>query len=46
MGRNVCVMPNVVIGDGAVIGANAVVTKNIPAYAIAVGNPAKVIKVR
>ena len=46
LGRNVCVMPNVVIGDGAVIGANAVVTKNIPAYAIAVGNPAKVIKVR
>lgn len=34
------------IGDGAVIGANAVVTKDIPPYAIAVGNPAKVIKYR
>ena len=34
------------IGDGAVIGAAAVVTKDIPAYGIAVGNPAKVIRFR
>lgn len=36
----------ITIGDGAVIGANAVVTKDIPPYAIAVGNPAKIIKYR
>ena len=34
------------IGDGAVIGTGAIVTKNIPAYSIAVGVPAKVIKKR
>ena len=37
-------MPNVTIGEGAVIGANAVVTHDIPAYSVAVGIPAKVIK--
>lgn len=45
VGRNVCIMGNVNIGDGAVIGANAVVTHDIPAGAVAVGCPAKVIKV-
>ena len=34
------------IGNGAVIGSNSVVSKDIPPYAIAVGNPAKVIKYR
>ena len=34
------------IGNGAVIGANTVVTKNIDDYAIAVGNPARIIKKR
>ena len=34
------------IGDGAVIGAGAVVTKDIPPYAVAAGNPARVIKYR
>lgn len=34
------------IGNGAVIGAGSVVTKNIPAYAIVAGNPAKVIRYR
>ncbi|EKO3576514.1 CatB-related O-acetyltransferase [Vibrio metschnikovii] len=34
------------IGDGAVIGANAVVTKDVPPYAIVAGIPAKVIKYR
>ena len=37
-------MPGVTIGKGAVIGAGAVVTKDIPDYCIAVGVPAKVIK--
>ncbi|WP_275669222.1 CatB-related O-acetyltransferase [Pseudoalteromonas shioyasakiensis] len=34
------------VGDGAVVGANAVVTKDVPPYAIVAGNPAKVIKYR
>lgn len=45
-GANVVILQGVEIGDGAVIGANAVVTKDIPPYAIAVGIPAKVIKFR
>jgi virginiamycin A acetyltransferase len=45
-GANVVIMQGVKIGDGAVIGANAVVTKDIPDYGIAVGIPAKVIKYR
>ena len=44
IGEKASIMPNVRIGRGAIIGANAVVTKDIPAYSIAVGNPAKVIK--
>ena len=44
LGRNVCVMSGVTIGDGCTIGANAVVTHDIPAYSVAVGVPAKVIK--
>ena len=40
------VLRNVFIGNGAVIGANSVVTKDIPPYAIAVGSPAKVIGYR
>ena len=35
-----------VVNDGAVIGANSLVTKDVPAYAIAAGNPAKIIKYR
>jgi virginiamycin A acetyltransferase len=42
LGANVVVKQGIHIGNGAVIGANAVVTKNIPPYAIAVGIPAKV----
>lgn len=45
-GANVVIMQGVKIGDGAVIGANAVVTHDIPDYGIAVGMPAKVIKYR
>jgi lipopolysaccharide O-acetyltransferase len=44
LGEFVSVMPGVTIGKGAIIGANSVVTKDIPANTIAVGSPAKVIK--
>lgn len=44
LGENVCVLPGVTIGRHSVIGANSVVTKDIPPYSVAVGSPAKVIK--
>lgn len=44
IGSNVCVMPDVRIGDGAIIGANSVVTHDIPPYSVAAGCPAHVIK--
>ena len=46
IGAHVIVRDGVEIGDGCVIGAGSVVTKNIPAYSVAVGSPAKVIKQR
>ena len=44
LGAGVIVLPQVTIGEGAIIGAGAVVTKDIPPHSVAVGNPAKVIK--
>lgn len=44
IGGNVSVMPGVKIGDNSVIGAGSVVTKDIPANVVAVGNPCKPIK--
>lgn len=46
IGSNAIVLSGIRIGRGAIIGAGAVVVKDIPPYAIAVGNPAKVIKYR
>lgn len=46
IGARAMVIGNVKIGDGAVIAAGAVVTKDIPSYAVAGGVPAKVIKYR
>ena len=43
IGENVCII-GASIGRHCVIGANAVVTKEIPDYCVAVGNPARVIK--
>lgn len=43
---NAVILPGVMIGDGAVIGGGSVVTQNVPPYAIAVGNPARIIKFR
>lgn len=44
IGDKTTVLSNVSIGDGAIIGANSVVTKDVPSNSVAVGNPAKVIK--
>ncbi len=44
IGSDCTILPGVEIGDGAVIGAGSVVTKNVPANSIAVGSPARVIK--
>ncbi|SDD90204.1 CatB-related O-acetyltransferase [Sporomusa acidovorans] len=46
IGTNVTILPSVKIGNGAIIGAGAVVVKDVPDYAIVVGTPAKVIKYR
>lgn len=47
IGEGATILPNVMsIGNGAVIGAGSVVTKNVPPYTIVVGNPAKIIKKR
>jgi galactoside O-acetyltransferase len=46
LGAMVIVLPGVKIGDGSVVGAGAVVTKDIPSYSVAAGVPAKVIKKR
>lgn len=44
IGAKATILPGVHIGDGAIIGANAVVTHDVPQYSIAVGNPARIIK--
>ena len=46
IGQNVTILPGVHIGDGAIIGANSIVTKDIPAYHIAGENPSKIIRKR
>jgi len=44
VGANSTILPGVIIGENALIGAGSVVTKDVPANAVAVGNPARVIK--
>lgn len=46
LGRGVVVQPGISIGTGSVVGANSFVNSDIPAYAVAVGSPAKVIRMR
>lgn len=46
IGQNVTVMPGVHIGDGAIVAANSVVTKDVPPYHIAGGNPCHIIRKR
>ncbi len=44
LGGNVVVCPGVTIGDNVVVGAGSVVTKDIPSWSLAVGNPCRVIR--
>jgi len=44
IGANVVILGEVQIGDHAVIGAGSVVVKNVPAFAVVVGNPARVVR--
>ena len=46
IGCNAVVMSGLTVGDGAVIGGGTVVTKDVPPYAIVVGNPARVLRYR
>ena len=46
IGQNVTVLPGVHIGDGAIVAANSVVSRDIPPYVIAGGNPCRVIRPR
>lgn len=46
LGHRVTVLPGVRIGRHAIVGAGAVVSKSVPDYGIAVGNPARTVKVR
>ena len=45
-GANAVILKGVKIGDGAVVGAGSIVTKDIPSYAIVVGNPARILRYR
>ncbi|RMH51324.1 MAG: antibiotic acetyltransferase [Zetaproteobacteria bacterium] len=46
IGDNAVVLRGVTIGDGAIVGAASVVTRDVPPYAIVVGNPARVLRMR
>ncbi len=46
IGHGVVVLPGVSLGNGAVAGAGAIVTKDVPAWTIVVGNPARVLRPR
>jgi len=45
LGEQVCILPGVTVGDGSIVGAHSVVTRDIPPNTIAAGNPARVIRV-
>ena len=46
IGAGACVLGKIVIGDNVTIGANAVVTKDIPSDSVVIGNPAVIVKRR
>jgi len=44
IGFDSCILPGVTVGEGAIVGARAVVTDDVPPYTIVAGNPARVIR--
>lgn len=46
IGARVIILPGVTIGEGSIIGANAVVTKDVPSFAVVAGNPARIVRMR
>lgn len=44
IGANATLLPGIVVGVNAMVGAGAVVTKNVPDNAVVIGNPAKIIR--
>jgi acetyltransferase-like isoleucine patch superfamily enzyme len=44
VGANATILPGITIGEYSMVGAGAVVTKDVPAYAVVAGNPARVVK--
>ena len=46
IGDRVIILPGVTVGDGSILAAGAVVTHDVPAYAVVAGVPAKIIKMR
>jgi acetyltransferase-like isoleucine patch superfamily enzyme len=44
IGANATILPGVVIGEGAMVGAGSVVLENVPDGSIVVGNPARIVK--
>lgn len=44
IGANATILPGLTLGENCMVGAGAVVTKNVPPYAVVVGNPAKVTR--
>ena len=46
IGANVIILPGVCIGDHVIVGAGAVVSKDVPEFAVVAGNPARILKMR
>ncbi len=44
IGANATILPGIVIGEGALVGAGSVVTKDVPPHAVVCGNPARILK--